>query len=153
MPALSGVFTIGRDAEPRTTSNGDTVVNLSLAYNYGRKDDSGKRPTQWVSAALWGRRAEAMSSYLLKGEKIEAVIDDLHIESYEGANGPGSKLVGTIQVIGFVGGPRRSEDGDQQQRQPQRQQQREPQRQQERQPQRQQKSNTSFDDMDDDIPF
>ena len=39
MATLTGVFTMGRDAESRVTPNGKTVVQLNVAYNYGRKGD------------------------------------------------------------------------------------------------------------------
>ena len=70
MAQLIGLATIGRDAEIRYLSNGDAVTNLSLAFNYGRKGEDGKRPTQWVDAALFGKRAESLSQYLLKGSAV-----------------------------------------------------------------------------------
>ena len=42
MATLTGLFTIGRDAETRVTQGGTTVVQLAVAYNYGRKGDDGK---------------------------------------------------------------------------------------------------------------
>src|SRR5438270_380965 len=38
-----GLATLGRDAELRRTPNGEAVTNLSLAFNYGRKDQSGQK--------------------------------------------------------------------------------------------------------------
>ena len=38
-----GMARLGRDAELRYTPNGDAVCNLSLAFSYGKKDDSGRR--------------------------------------------------------------------------------------------------------------
>ena len=96
------VFRIGNDAEIRFTPKGDAVLNLSLAYNYGRKGDDGKRPTQWVEGSLWGKQAEALQPYLLKGSQIGATLDDLHIEIYEGKNGAGHKLVGRIINVELV---------------------------------------------------
>lgn len=37
MATLTGLFTLGRDAETRVTGSGTTVVQLAVAYNYGRK--------------------------------------------------------------------------------------------------------------------
>ena len=37
MATLIGLFTVGRDAELRTTASGDPVASVALAYNYGRK--------------------------------------------------------------------------------------------------------------------
>lgn len=104
MPVLSGVFRIGRDAEVRYSPSGDAVANLSVAYNYGRKDDSGNRPTQWIDAGLWGERAAKLSQYLLKGTAVELVIEDLHMEVYKGRDGDTrAKIAGRIMKIEFAG--------------------------------------------------
>ena len=104
---MTELFTIGRDAELRDV-RGTAVCNLSLAYTYGQKDQAtGKKPTQWVDAALWGKRAEAMAPYLLKGTKVVATIEDQHISSYTDRSGVVQpKLVGNIIAITFVPMPR-----------------------------------------------
>lgn len=107
MAQLSGIARIGRDAETRYTPNGDAVVNLSLAFSYGKKDPNTKeRTTQWVDGALWGKRAESLSSYLLKGTLVYVVLDDAHIETFQKRDcGEGTKLAGTISTIEFAARP------------------------------------------------
>lgn len=99
--------TIGRDAELRFTA-GDkpmAVANVSLAYNYGKKDKQGNYPTQWIEASIWGKRAESSSQYLVKGAQIVAVVKDLHIETYPKKDGTeGFKLAGTLDDFEFCGG-------------------------------------------------
>lgn len=107
---LTGFARLGGDAQVRDTG-GDKVANLSLAYNHGRKDADGKRPTQWVDAALWGKRAEALAPYLKKGQGVDVVLDDVHIETYEGRNGPAHKLVGRVLAIELTGKADASPDG------------------------------------------
>lgn len=85
-------------------------MNLSLAYNYGRKVD-GKKPSQWIEASMWGKQAEALQPHLGKGMQVVCSIDDLHIEEYEGKNGKGHKLVGKVVGFDFAGG--KSEGGNQ----------------------------------------
>jgi single-strand DNA-binding protein len=105
MTIQTGLYTLGRDAEVRFTANGDAVASLSLAYNYGKKDADGKLPTQWVDASLWGKRAEATAPYLLKGKEIWAVLDDVHIETYNKKDGgEGFKLAARVSDIKFVKG-------------------------------------------------
>lgn len=106
MAQIVGVFRLGRDAEVRYIPSGDAVCNLSLAFNYGKKQSDGNRPSQWIDASLWGKRAESLAQYLTKGALIYAVIGDPHIEEYEGRNGPGHKLSGTILELEFAGGKR-----------------------------------------------
>lgn len=100
---LTGPARIGRDAELRFIPSGEAVINLSLAYDYGRKGGDGKRPTQWIDAGLWGKRAESLKDYLLRGVHVWVVLEDVHLEEYEGRNGKGTKLVGRVQSIEFVG--------------------------------------------------
>ncbi|MCU1717352.1 single-stranded DNA-binding protein [Pseudomonas sp. 5P_3.1_Bac2] len=105
MAQMFGVARIGRDAEVRYTASGDAVVSLSLAFEYGKKTD-GKKPVQWVDAALWGKRGEAMAPHLLKGQKVGVTLDDVHIETFTKADhSQGHKLVGRVSNIEFAGGP------------------------------------------------
>ena len=91
-----GLARLGRDAEIRTTGNGEQVATLALAFSYGRKGSDGNRPTQWVDAALWGKRAEALAPYLTKGGLVSVSLEDVHIETFEGKNGPGHKLAARV---------------------------------------------------------
>ena len=99
---LIGLCRLGRDAEARTV--GDQVVaNLSLAFDYwdGRTKE---RPTTWIDAALWGKQATSLEQYLTKGSQVCVTIDDLHLETYQGKNGEGTKLVGRVTSIRLAGG-------------------------------------------------
>ncbi len=109
MAQYIGLARLGRDAEVRYTPNGDAVANLSLAFSYGKKGEDGFKPTNWVDGALWGKRAEALAPYLLKGQLVVATIDDLHIETFDKRDGDqGTKLSGTVSYIDFAGSPKQS---------------------------------------------
>ena len=95
----SGLFRIGRDAELRYLTSGTAVCNVALAYNYGKKGDDGNRPTQWIEAAIFDKRAEVLAPMLLKGAQHVFHLSDLHIETYEGKNGQGTKLVGRVDDV------------------------------------------------------
>jgi single-strand DNA-binding protein len=112
MANLSGVFRIGRDAEIRKTASGEDVCNLSLAYNHGRKGEDGSRPTQWLDASLWGKRASTLAQYLVKGQLIYAVINDPHIEEFKKKDGgAGVKMAGSVGEIELIsGGTKKSGD-------------------------------------------
>jgi single-strand DNA-binding protein len=99
-----GVARIGRDVELRYTAQGEAVASLSLAFSYGRKGQDGKQPTQWIDAALWGKRAEALAPYLAKGHQIGVTLEDVHIETYTGKNGEGHKLVARVLDVQLIGG-------------------------------------------------
>jgi single-strand DNA-binding protein len=119
---LTGYCRLGKDAELRYTQgdNSTAVSNLWLAFNYGRRDGDGNRPTQWVEAALWGQRAESLNEYLLKGQGLSVVLEDVHIETYDrNEGGQGSKMVGRIVMIEFAGSNPNTQGGGQQQGQQQ----------------------------------
>lgn len=146
---LTGIARIGRDAEIRYTPNGDAVCNLSLAFAYGYKPkDGGYRPSQWIDASLWGKRAESLGSYLTKGTMVSVVLEDPHIEEFEKRDGQrGSKLAARVVSLEFAGGGEQHEsrdagsaDGQRQSRQAAR-------------PAPQQQPQSGFADFDDDIPF
>lgn len=169
---MTVVGRLGRDVELRYVpgSQGETAVaNIALACDYQGRDG---KMTQWIDASMWGRRAEALAEHLTKGKQLILVLSDVHIETYQGQNGEGHKLVGRVENLEFGANPR--EDGDQgggqrQQGGGQRQQtqgrgqgsggRQAPQGRgngggQRQQPQRQSGGGSSgFDDMDDDIPF
>ena len=96
-----GLARIGRDVEVRHTAQGEAVASLALAFNYRNK---GEKATQWIEASLWGKRAEALAPYLLKGGLISVTVDDVHVETYEGKNGTGTKLVGRVSDVELAGG-------------------------------------------------
>ena len=100
---FSKLCRVGNQPELRYTQSEKAVMSLSLAYNYGRKGDDGKRPTQWIEAVLWGNQAESLKPYINKGDQVSVSIDDLHIETYEGKNGTGHKLTGRIVAFDFAG--------------------------------------------------
>lgn len=138
MAQIVGIFRIGEDAVVRFTQSGEPVAGLSLAFNYGRKGDDGKRPSQWIKASLWGKRAEAMAPYLTKGGQVYCVINDPHIETYQKKDGSeGFNLAGSVAEIEFAGG-RQGNEAPQRSEAPQR---------------NAQGAKPSFDDIGDDIPF
>lgn len=101
---LIGIARLGKDAEIRSTRNGTTVANITMAYNYGMKDRDNKKPSQWVQASLFGERADSLAPYLGKGTQVFCILKDVHIEVYEGKDGKTyHNLRGTIDVIEFVG--------------------------------------------------
>lgn len=141
MAQITGVFRIGRDAEVRYTPRGDAVAQLSLAYNYGKKGDDGKRPSQWIDASIWGKRAESLAPYLLKGSQIYAVLSDPHIQTYEGKNGQGHKLAATVLEVELIAGQREQGQPAQRQERPA------------ARPAPAPSNPGGFEEMEDDIPF
>lgn len=110
MSKTDGVFRIGNDPVLRIAGN-DPVINLSLATNYGKPDQDGKRATQWYDAALWGKRAEALAPYLKKGDRIYVVMNEVHIETYQKNGQDVPKLVAKITDVELIGSGDRQQNG------------------------------------------
>ena len=99
-----GLARIGNEPVLRHTASGDAVIDLNLSVNYGRKGPDGKKPTQWIKASLWGKRAESLAPYLVKGQQVMVNLSDVHVELYEKKDGTaGASLVAKISEIEFAG--------------------------------------------------
>jgi single-strand DNA-binding protein len=67
------VGNLGRDAELRYTPGGAAVATLNLATTEVWNDKtSGQKQekTEWHRIVLWGKSAESLSEYLVKGKQI-----------------------------------------------------------------------------------
>lgn len=105
MAIMSALVRIGRDAELRTLNDGTAVLNLALAYNYGKKEN-GKQPSQWVDASLFGARAEKLAQYLVKGQQLVVTLSDVYVREYQKKDGTtGNSLCGRVMDLEFAGSP------------------------------------------------
>lgn len=66
------VGNLGRDAELKYTPGGAPVARVSLATTEVWNDKSGQRQekTEWHSIDIWGKQAESLSEYLVKGKQV-----------------------------------------------------------------------------------
>ena len=80
---------LGRDAELRYTSGGTAVATLSIATTETWKDKEGEKQekTEWHRIIVWGKAAEALNDYLVKGKQIlvEGKLQTRKWEDKEGA--------------------------------------------------------------------
>ena len=138
-----GLATVGKDVEVRYMQNasGEAVANIALAFKYGKKGENGHRPTQWVDAAIFGKRAEALAPYLTKGTKVAVTLAEVHTETYDGRDGKQTKLVGRIEQIELAGSPQAAPTQAPPAPRPA------------PRPAAAPPARTGFDDMDDDAPF
>lgn len=105
---------LGRDAELKYLQDGTPVANLALAYNYGRKGQDGKRPTQWVQASIFGKRAETLTQYLTKGTAIVAYLGDVHVRTFNKQDGTeGHALNAKLDDLDFIPGQQRQQQASQ----------------------------------------
>ena len=66
------VGNLGRDAEMRYTPGGAAVATLNLATTEVWNDKAGQKQekTEWHRIDLWGKMAESLKDYLIKGKQI-----------------------------------------------------------------------------------
>lgn len=66
------IGTLGKDPEVRKMSNGNAVVNITVAVSEKYKDKSGenKEITEWINAVFFGRLAEIVAEYCRKGSQV-----------------------------------------------------------------------------------
>ena len=66
------VGNLGRDAELRYTPGGAAVSKFSLATTEVWNDKAGQRQerTEWHNIDLWGKQAETLTEYLVKGKQV-----------------------------------------------------------------------------------
>jgi single-strand DNA-binding protein len=66
------VGNLGRDAELRYTPGGAAVATLNLATTEVWNDKAGQKQekTEWHRVILWGKSAESLNEYLVKGKQI-----------------------------------------------------------------------------------
>ena len=74
---------LGRDAEQRFTPGGMVVASFSVATTEKRKDGE---KTTWFRVSLFGKQAEAVAQYLIKG-KLVFVEGSLRQEEYTTKDG------------------------------------------------------------------
>jgi single-strand DNA-binding protein len=66
------VGNLGRDAEVKVTPSGQPVANFSVATTetWTTKDGEKKEKTEWHRIVLWGRQAETLQPYLVRGKSV-----------------------------------------------------------------------------------
>jgi single-strand DNA-binding protein len=66
------VGNLGRDAELRYTPGGAAVSKFSVATTETWNDKAGQRQerTEWHNIDLWGKQAETLTEYLVKGKQV-----------------------------------------------------------------------------------
>ena len=65
MNVITVAGSLGKDAEVKYLANGDAIANFSVADSQGKD-----KPTLWWNCGLYGKRAESLAQYLVKGQAV-----------------------------------------------------------------------------------
>jgi len=79
---------VGQDPEIKTFDGGKKLAKLSIATNESYKNEKGEKveETQWHNLVAWGKTADIIEKYVVKGKEI-AIEGKLAHRSYEDKNG------------------------------------------------------------------
>lgn len=103
---LNSVFLVGRltrDMELTHTANGYSIGKLSLAVNRRRKvGEQWEDEASFFDLNLWGKRAESLGRYLLKGTQI-AVQGQLRQDRWEQDGQRRSRVVVELSNVQLLG--------------------------------------------------
>ncbi|HCD53290.1 MAG TPA: single-stranded DNA-binding protein [Balneolaceae bacterium] len=152
MSSLNKVMLIGRlgqDPEVRYTQSNTAVATMSIATSERFKDGNGElqERTEWHRVVAWGRLAEICQQYLNKGSLVY-IEGPLQTRQWEDQQGQ-KRYTTEIKALQMTMLDSRSGSGNQNNgggAQPQQNNQNQPMN-------SNVELNSSFDDMDDDLPF
>jgi len=130
--SITIVGQLGKDSEIRFLTNGDPVCSFSVADSQGKD-----KPTIWWNCSLFGKRAESLQKYLVKGQSV-TVVGSVSERDWTDKDGNKRKQIDVrVNDVALQGGRKESSDTTQASQ---------------RRTQPQQQTN-NFADMDDDIAF
>ena len=131
MNSISISGNLGKDSELRRLPNGDPVCSFSVADSMGKD-----KATIWWNASIFGKRAEALSQYLVKGQQV-TVIGNVTEREWTDKEGQKRKSMDVrVSDVALMGGKREAAPAAQRPA-----------------PRQAARPSSGFDDMDDDIPF
>jgi len=97
---------LGKDCEVKYLNNAEStaVANFSIADDQGRD-----KPTIWWNCQLFGKRAESLSQYLTKGQKVTVTgaVTQREYTDRDGAKKTVQEL--RVQDVALQGGQRQQE--------------------------------------------
>lgn len=94
-----------RDPELRTTTSGTPVCQLGMAVNrtYKNSNDEKQEETTFVDIEAWGRQAETISKYVVKGNPL-FVEGRLKLDTWESNEGEKkSRMKVVLENFQFMG--------------------------------------------------
>lgn len=96
---------LGKDAEQRFLPNGDAVVSFSVADSQGRD-----KPTIWWNCAIFGKRADALREYLVKGQAVTVVGNVTQREYTDKDGNKRTSMDVRVNDVALMGGKREQQE-------------------------------------------
>ena len=106
MTDLNQVVLVGRltrDAELKYTNSGFAILKFSLAVNRSvKRDESWQDEVSFFNAVIFGKRAESLAQYMLKGKQI-GIAGELKQDRWEQDGQSRSRVEIIVNNLQFVG--------------------------------------------------
>ncbi len=106
MTDLNQVVLVGRltrDAELKYTNSGYAILKFSLAVNRSvKRDESWQDEVSFFNAVIFGKRAEAIAQYMLKGKQI-GIAGELKQDRWEQDGQSRSRVEIVVNNLQFLG--------------------------------------------------
>lgn len=91
---------LARDAKLNSTEKGDSVGSFSVGVKSGYGD---KAVTNWINCSLWGKRADSLAPYLMKGQGV-AISGELSLRKYKSKDGTeGASMEVRVADVTLIG--------------------------------------------------
>ena len=91
---------LARDAKINFTEKGDSVGSFSVGVKSGYGD---KAVTNWINCSLWGKRADSLAPYLMKGQGV-AISGELSLRKYKSKDGTeGASMEVRVADVTLIG--------------------------------------------------
>jgi len=107
MADINNVILLGRltrDAELKYTAGGQAVAKFSIAVNRKKKNgDQWEDEANFFDIVLWGRQAESLKQYLVKGKQV-GIEGELRQDRWQQEGQNRSKVEIVAQNIQLLGG-------------------------------------------------
>jgi single-strand DNA-binding protein len=101
MNQLNAIGRVGKDAEVRYTNDQTPIASWSLAISSGFGE---KAVTTWLNCSLFGKRAEKLAQYIIKGSQM-GVTGEILLREYVDKEGmKKSTLECRVNDLTLVGG-------------------------------------------------
>ncbi len=104
MNVITFTGNIGSDCQTRYAPNGDAIASFSVALTHGYGD---KKGTAWLRCSLFGKRAESLAPYLVKGQLV-GIVGEFAPREYEKDGQTRMSLDVRVSNVDLLG--KRSED-------------------------------------------
>ena len=103
MNSCNFVGRLTKDPEVKTSSNGKSFCNFSIAVDKGYKDSQGNRQADFIPCMAWDKTADLIFKYFKKGNLI-GVSGRMESRTYEDNGNKRTAYSIVVNNIDFIGG-------------------------------------------------